>query len=96
MKESKKLGEKYDDGKLLLNLLPPYAEEKIAEVLTFGANKYEPDGWRYVEKAEERYLAACMRHILAYRKGLKQDDESGLSHLAHAACCLMFLLELEE
>ena len=28
--------------------------------------------------------------------GEDKDPESGLSHLAHAACCIMFLLEFEK
>jgi len=37
-----------------------------------------------------------MRHIAAYNEHENKDPESGLSHLAHAACCLLFLLEYED
>jgi hypothetical protein len=37
-----------------------------------------------------------MRHIMAFNDGEDKDPESGLSHLAHAACCIMFLLEFEK
>ena len=43
-----------------------------------------------------RPLAAAMRHIMAFNDGEDKDPESGLSHLAHAACCIMFLLEFEK
>jgi len=34
-----------------------------------------------------------LRHLTAWWAGEDLDPESGLHHLAHAACCLMFLLE---
>jgi hypothetical protein len=37
-----------------------------------------------------------MRHLHAFNDGEDKDPESGLSHLAHASCCLMFLLEFEK
>ena len=37
-----------------------------------------------------------MRHINAYQRGEAADLESGKSHLAHAVCSLMFVLELME
>jgi hypothetical protein len=36
-----------------------------------------------------------MRHIGAYADGENLDGETGLSHLAHARCCLGFLLDYE-
>ncbi len=42
-----------------------------------------------------RPLAACLRHVFSYIGGEDKDPETGLSHLAHASCCLMFLLEFE-
>lgn len=87
-------GEKHDQGKLRFDLVPPHAERALAAVLTFGAEKYEPNGWREVPDAVPRYEAAALRHLNAYRTGEKFDPESGLPHLAHAMCCLVFLLEL--
>jgi hypothetical protein len=37
-----------------------------------------------------------MRHLNAYQKGELKDPETGLSHLAHASCGLMMLLEFEQ
>ncbi|MEM9424514.1 MAG: dATP/dGTP diphosphohydrolase domain-containing protein [Spirochaetota bacterium] len=45
---------------------------------------------------EARYAAAAMRHLASYLKGQQTDSESGLSHVAHAACCCLFLAELEK
>ncbi len=90
------VGVKYDSGKPMPRLLPPSALLAIARVLTFGAKKYSPDNWKHVKGAKERYLDAMMRHILAYNSGEINDPESGENHLAHAGCCLMFLLDAAE
>jgi hypothetical protein len=88
-------GKKYDNGKAQYGLLPPLALEDLVKVLTFGAQKYSPDNWRYVEDAERRYFDAAQRHLWAWKRGELEDEESGESHLAHALCCIMFLLEIE-
>jgi len=38
-------GRKFDGGKLQYGLLPPLALKATVEILTFGAEKYEPDNW---------------------------------------------------
>ncbi|WP_417315668.1 dATP/dGTP diphosphohydrolase domain-containing protein [Cycloclasticus pugetii] len=88
-------GVKYDTGKPAMNLIPPNIELEVARVLTFGAEKYGPENWRLVQDARNRYMAAAMRHISAMRRGYVLDDESGISHAAHAICCLMFMGEVE-
>lgn len=88
-------GKKFDGGKPLMGCLPPHAELEIAKVLTFGAEKYGRDNWRTLDSLQTRYTDACMRHLNAYRRGEVVDEESGLHHLAHAMCCLMFKLEDE-
>lgn len=88
-------GKKYDNGKLEYGLLPPSALEDIVKVLTFGAKKYDRDNWRYVEDASRRYFDAAQRHLWQWKRGEAADEESGESHLAHALCCIMFLLEIE-
>lgn len=87
------VGSKFDQGKTLMGCIPPTAERIIADVLTFGANKYGRDNWQRVPNFEVRYMDACLRHINAHRRGEELDPESGLPHLAHATCCLMFLLQ---
>ena len=89
-------GRKNDQGKNRLDLIEPQFIEGVGEVLTFGAEKYEPNNWQNVEDPEDRYYAAALRHLMAYRKGEATDEESGLSHLKHAATNLMFLLHFEE
>lgn len=89
---------KYDADKPRMDLLLsgcPLALEAVSSILTFGAKKYAAHSWQSVERGEERYLAALLRHLTAHAKGEQNDPESGMSHLAHAACNAMFILELE-
>lgn len=90
------LGMKLDGGKSRLELLPPAAIEAVGCVLGYGAKKYAPGNWKHVEDGQNRYLAASLRHVFAYLRGEELDSESGESHLAHAACSLLFVLELKD
>jgi hypothetical protein len=51
--------------------------------------------WRRVPDAQRRYFDAAQRHLLAWWAGEKEDPETTLSHLAHASCCVLFLLALD-
>lgn len=89
---------KYDQDKPRMALMLdgcPNALEAVASVLTFGAQKYAAHSWQGVANGEERYKSALLRHLSAVSKGEKFDSESGLHHLAHAACNALFILELE-
>lgn len=94
MKSSPTGGLKADGAKPPVDLLSTAALLATAEVLGFGARKYATHNWR---KGIEwsRVLAAAMRHIIAFNAGQDLDPETGLSHLAHASCCIMFLLEYQ-
>ena len=83
---------KHDAGKTEYCYLSPIAMEEICKVLTFGAKKYAPHNWTKGFKWT-RVFSAAMRHLFAWLSGQDKDSETGLSHLAHAACCIMFLLE---
>jgi hypothetical protein len=87
-------GIKYDDGKIPYDLWSPYALEETAKVLAYGAIKYEPHNWARGLKYS-RVFSALLRHLWAFWRGEKLDPETGLHHLAHAMCCLMFLLHYE-
>ena len=89
------LGMKFDKSKPRWSLLPLVAVEAVIGVLEYGAQKYAPDNWRKVENARTRYYDAAMRHIHAWWGGDTIDQESGHHHLAHAICCLIFLLAVE-
>jgi hypothetical protein len=83
-------GQKHDEGKLDWTLLPPEALEEVVKVLQHGALKYGRDNWRRVPDGRRRYIAAAHRHLHAVSLGELTDPESGLPHLAHAVCSLLF------
>ena len=83
---------KYDDNKVPVELLPTQALEEIAKVLDFGRKKYESWNWAKGFKWT-RLIGAVIRHLYAYQRGEDKDSESGLSHIAHAGCCILFLLQ---
>lgn len=85
---------KHDSGKPPMSLLPGAALRKIAEVLDFGQQKYSSNNWRKGFKWS-RLHDACLRHLTSYQDGERLDPESNLSHLAHAGCMLLFLLQHE-
>ena len=82
---------KFDSGKVPWFLIPWNEVEEVAKVLGFGAKKYKPNNWQLVDDPG-RYFSAAIRHLVAWHKGEKKDLETGLPHLAHACCCLLFLL----
>jgi hypothetical protein len=88
----KELGKKFDKKKRQWWLLPIEPIEQVVDILQFGAEKYAPDNWKHVQPYDERYYSAAMRHITAWRKGEVIDPESGKHHLAHAICCLIFIM----
>lgn len=90
------IGTKHDQGKPILGAVPPHAELAVGRVLTFGAEKYARGNWDKVEDHENRYMDAALRHLNAHRRGELTDSESGESHLAHAACCILFMLDKQE
>lgn len=88
-------GMKHDTGKEPLSLLSRVWLLGVARVMGFGAIKYAAHNWRSgLERS--RLISAAMRHIIAYNEGEDQDPETGLSHLDHASCCLMFAREMHE
>lgn len=89
-------GMKFDSGKTEWSLLPWKQVEKIVKVLEFGAKKYDKNNWQKVGNSDNRYSNATMRHLLAHMNGEKKDPESGLSHLAHAACNILFMMWFED
>lgn len=89
-------GRKFDTAKPDYTLLPWDAVEEVVKVLDFGAKKYARDNWKHVEGADTRYLAAAFRHLSAYAQNEAVDAETGISHLAHAACCMLFMISLNK
>lgn len=83
-------GLKYDKEKPRMDLLDPDFLEGVAQVLTFGAEKYAAHNWRGGISIS-RLIAASYRHLGAINRGENIDGESGLPHVHHLACCSMFL-----
>lgn len=90
-----KAGAKYDAGKPDWALLPLDAVGHVVRVLSHGAVKYGKNNWRQVDGATERYIAALLRHLEAWRGGETLDPDSGLPHVAHMACNAIFLVWFE-
>lgn len=86
---------KADAGKPKLTLVPRKMLPMIARVREYGTEKYgNSENWRKVEI--QRYRDAAFRHFLAYLDDPQGvDEESGLPHLAHLACNIAFLCEME-
>lgn len=93
--EVPKVGLKFDGEKPDMSLLSSIAIAKVAAVMTYGKTKYSAHNWRG-GIVYSRLLAAALRHVFSYLGGESKDPETGLSHLAHAMCCLMMVLEFEE
>lgn len=89
-------GRKHDSNKPRYSLLPTGTINQVVQVLEYGAVKYEIDNWQRVPSARTRYYDAAMRHIDDWWNGSEIDEESSLHHLAHAICCLLFLLWFDE
>lgn len=85
---------KLDGGKPPMHLVHPVFKRQLAEVLAFGAKKYEPWSWMR-GKEWSRDFAATQRHLDDWWLR-KVDPETGKSHLWHAGCDLMFLAVSEE
>lgn len=99
--EPKKINEyesgaiKANVGKLRMDLLSELAIRDTAAVLTHAVeNKYPERNW---EKgfAWSILYASLKRHLSAWFLGEDFDPETGLSHLAHAACNIMMLQQYE-
>ncbi|CAB4134467.1 hypothetical protein UFOVP273_86 [uncultured Caudovirales phage] len=84
---------RFDTNKTRWDLLPFEAVEDIVKVLEFGAKKYAAHNWQKGDGfAYTRVLNSLLRHIFAFMQGEDNDPESGLSHMAHAGCNVVFLL----
>jgi hypothetical protein len=74
-----------------LDMAIPRAElAGVARVLAFGAAKYAPRGWER-GISYSRLFDAALRHADAVERGEHTDPESGLPHVSHFWCNVMFL-----
>ena len=79
-------------AKQRFDLIPFEAIGDIADVLEYGAQKYDAYNWTNGSSWARLFAATC-RHLFAWWRGEDRDPETGLSHLAHAGCNVLFLLE---
>lgn len=83
---------KNDAGKLDWTLVPFQSLEGMVQVLEFGAKKYAAYNWtKGGGFSWVRVTASCFRHLFAWLAGQDNDPESGLNHIYHAQCNLLFL-----
>lgn len=87
-------GIKYDQGKDPWHLMPWDALKAIVAILAFGAAKYGDRNWERGMDWERLYRAA-IGHLSSWWLNEGPDPETGKSHLAHAACCVLFLIAYE-
>jgi len=93
---------KIEEGKPKLSLIYKSFIDETAKVRMYGLTKYpDQENWRTTLTSE--HYDALLRHVFAAKafflkesRGEKLDQSSGLSHLAHAACNIMFLIEEEQ
>jgi Domain of unknown function (DUF5664) len=85
---------KYDAGKPRVDLIPADALMEIGKVFDYGAKKYFKHNWCHGFDWS-KLLGAALRHLFAWSMGENADKESGHSHLAHAASCVLMLLSHE-
>ena len=66
---------------------------QVAKVLQFGNAKYKDiHNFKGIPDGADRMASAAIRHIQAHGDGEILDPESGIHHLAHAACDAMMAL----
>jgi hypothetical protein len=87
------------DAKPQMSLLYRSFVEDVARVRAYGLSKY-PDAENWRTTPRRQHYDALLRHVFAAMEdldtdgdSLSLDEESGYSHLAHAACNIMFLIE---
>lgn len=90
--ENKKEGLRFNQGKTRYDLIPAFAQEQFAKVLTLGSEKYAERNWELGMKWS-KVTASLKRHTAAFERGEDYDKETGLLHTAHIMCNAAFLTE---
>lgn len=81
---------KFDAEKPRMDLLPFDALLGVASVLSYGAKKYADRDWEQ-GMSWGRMSGALQRHYAQWAGGEDIDEESGLPHIDHMACCALML-----
>jgi hypothetical protein len=80
-------------NKVPLHLVPPRALAHVAMGYADGGMKYQPYNWHREPISASVYYGAALRHIHAWWSREDNAPDSNVHHLAHAACCLLMLLD---
>jgi len=89
---NKPLALRYNEGKPRFDLIEFSLLEPMATVLGFGAQKYDVWNWKRGLHASAN-VASLMRHLAALQSGQEYDAESGIHHIGHMMCNLLFLAD---
>lgn len=73
-----------------LEVIPNSVLADVSRVLTYGAGKYAQWNWTKGQPWSVPFNSG-LRHIAAWLDGEENDEESGLPHLAHFACNVLFV-----
>ena len=85
---------RYDRGKLRFDLIPEDVMEKLAEVYTHGASKYNDENWRK-GMSWKRMIGPIKRHFNKACRGQDIDIDSGCIHLAQVIWGCMSLIHYQ-
>lgn len=83
---------RFNEGKPKYQLIPGFAQEQYAKVLTVGSKKYSDRNWEKGMKWTT-VIASLERHLYAIKRGEDYDKESGLLHSAHVMTNAAMLTE---
>ena len=89
--QTKDPAKRFDLGKLRWDLMPDDALEKLVEVYTHGAIKYDEENWRKGMKWK-RCIGSLKRHLKAFTTGEDIDADTGLMHTAQITWNALTLL----
>lgn len=69
-------------------------QKSVAEVFTYGKNKYEEDNWKKCTD-RKRYINSLSRHLVNYFDVNERDEESDLLEIGHIGANIAFLCYLD-
>lgn len=79
------LGDRYNETKARVDLIPWDAIEEVAKVYEYGAKKYADRNWEEGLEWNKGCAASLQRHLIDWSLGIDFDEESGLPHDLHIA-----------
>lgn len=80
-------------NKAPLHLVPPRALAHVALAFADGATKYQAYNWHAERISASVYYGAALRHLHAWWEREDIAPDGVAHHLAHAAACLLMLLD---